>query len=142
MIRRRMTWPGALWAARLATAAGLAIDAYVHLDLAHLYAEGGGTVNEGALFRAEAAVALLVAAAVIVAGRRICYLAGLAVGASALVVMLVSRYIDLGQIGPFPNLYDPAWYPEKLLAAYAEAAAVATALAGVIMTQPKGGISR
>jgi hypothetical protein len=134
MSRRQVAWYGVLWTARIATAAGLAIDAYVHLNLAHLYAEGGGAINEGVLFRAEAAAALLVAAAIIATGRRVCYLAGLAVAASALAVMLVSRYIDLGQIGPFPDLYDPAWYPEKLLAAFAEGAATATALAGAIMT--------
>jgi hypothetical protein len=131
--RGQVPWRGLLWAARIATAAGLVIDAYVHLDLASVYAEGGGTINEGVLFRAEAAVALLAAAAIIAAGRRICYLAGLAVAASALAVMLVSRYVDLGQIGPFPDLYDPAWYPEKLLAAYAEGTAAATALAGAAM---------
>jgi hypothetical protein len=138
MSRRQVAWNGVLWAARIATAAGLVIDAYVHLDLASLYAEGGGTINEGVLFRAEAVVASLVAVAIIAAGRRVCYLAGLVVAASALAAMLVSRYIDLGQIGPFPDLYDPAWYPEKLLAAYAEGAAVATALAGVIMTSLAG----
>jgi hypothetical protein len=134
MSRRQVAWYGVLWTARIATAAGLAIDAYVHLDLAHLYAEGGGTINEGVLFRVEAAVAMLAAVAIIATGRRLCYLAGLAVAASALVVMLVSRYIDIGQIGPFPDLYDPVWYPEKLLAAYAEGAATATALAGAITT--------
>jgi hypothetical protein len=138
MIRRRVAWHGALWAARIATAVGLAIDAYVHLDLASVYAEGGGTINEGVLFRVEAAAALLAATAIIAVGRRVCYLAGLAVAASALAVMLVSRYIDPGQIGPFPDLYDPAWYPEKLLAAYAEGAATATALAGAIMTALAG----
>lgn len=134
MSRRQLVWYGVLWTARIATVAGLAIDAYVHLHLAPLYAEGGGAINEGVLFRAEAAVALLVAVAVVATGRRVCYLAALAVAASALAVMLVSRYIDLGQIGPLPDLYDPAWYPEKLLAAYAEGAATATALAGAIMT--------
>ena len=138
MTRRHVVWCGALWTARIATAAGLAIDAYVHLDLAHLYAEGGGTINEAVLFRAETVVALLAALAVIAVGRRVCYLGALAVAASALAVMLVSRYIDLGPIGPFPDFYDPAWYPEKLLAAYAEGAAVAAALAGVIITRPAG----
>jgi hypothetical protein len=37
-------------------------------------------------------------------------------------------------MGPFPNLYDPVWYPEKFLAAFAEGAASVTALAGVIVT--------
>lgn len=132
--RRRAVWHWSLWAIRVVTAAGLAIDAYVHLDLAQTYAELGGTINEGVLFRAEAVVALLAAAAVVVIGRRACYLAGLAAGASALTVMLVARYVDLGQIGPFPDLYDPAWFPEKLLAAFAEGAATATALAGAIIT--------
>lgn len=132
--RAQAAWLWSLWAVRAATAAGLAIDAYVHLDLAGLYAEAGGTVNEGALFRIEAAAALLAACAVIAVGRRACYLAGLAVAGSALTVMLVSRYADLGQIGPFPDLYDPVWFPEKLLAAFAEGAAFVTALAGVVIT--------
>lgn len=131
--RQHAAWRWSLRAIRIVTAAGLAIDAYVHLDLASLYAEAGGTINEGVLFRAEAAVALLAAIAVIVIGRRVCYLAALAVAASALALMLVSRYVDLGQIGPFPDLYDPAWFPEKLLAAFAEGAAVVTALAGAII---------
>jgi hypothetical protein len=127
-------WQWSLWAVRAATAAGLAIDGYVHLNLAGLYAEAGGTINEGVLFRIEAAVALLAACAVIAVGRRACYLAGLAVAGSALAVMLVSRYLDLRQIGPFPDLYDPVWFPEKLLAAFAEGAAFVTALAGAVIT--------
>jgi hypothetical protein len=126
-------WRWLLWTIRVVTAAGLAVDAYVHFDLAALYAEAGGTINEGLLFRVEAAVALVAAVAVIAIGRRVCYLAGLAVAGSALAVMLVSRYVDLGQLGPFPDLYDPVWFPEKLLAAYAEGAACVTALAGAII---------
>jgi hypothetical protein len=137
-------WPGrsavgsvagrrrALLAARIVVAAGLAIDAYVHLNLASTYAEGGGVVNEGLLFRAEAATALLAAIAVSVTSRRLCYLAGFAVAVSALAVMLVSRYADLGAIGPFPDLYDPVWFPEKLLAAFAEGAASLAALSAVL----------
>ncbi len=124
-------WP--LWTARVVTAAGLAIDAYVHFDLASQYAESGGTINEGVLFRVEAVVAVLVAVAVIATGRLAVLLAGLVVAASALAVMLVSRYVDIGPIGPFPSLYDPVWFPEKMLAAYAEGAATVTALAGVIL---------
>jgi hypothetical protein len=124
----------ALWTIRAATATGLAIDAYVHLDLASVYAEAGGAINEGVLFRAEAAVALLAAAAVAATGRRASYLIALVVGASAVIVMLVSRYVDVGSLGPFPDLYDPVWFPEKLLAAFAEGAASVMALAGVIIT--------
>lgn len=126
--------PWSLWTIRAVIAAGLVIDAYVHLDLASVYAEGGGAINEGVLFRAEAVAALLAAIAVVVIGRRVCYLAGLAVAASALIVMLVARYVDIGQIGPFPDPYDPVWFPEKLLAAFAEGAASVMALAGAIIT--------
>jgi predicted lipoprotein with Yx(FWY)xxD motif len=120
-----------LLSARTVIAAGLAVDAYVHFDLASLYAESGGTVNEGVLFRVEAVVAVLAAVAIIASGRLVVVLAGLAVAGSALTVMLVSRYVSIGTVGPFPNLYDPVWYPEKLLAAFAEAVAAVTALAAV-----------
>jgi hypothetical protein len=137
-LRRQTAWWWSLWIIRAVTAAGLAIDAYVHFDLAALYAEAGGTINEGVLFRIEAAAALVAAVAVLVIGRRVCYLAGLAVAGSALTAMLVSRYVDLGQLDPFPDLYDPVWFPEKLLAAYAEGAAFVTALAGaIILSLPK-----
>jgi hypothetical protein len=130
--RGRASWRWLLWAARVIIAAGLAVDAYVHLDLASLYAEAGGTVNEGVLFRAEAVAAMLTAVVVIATGRRAAYLAGLAVAGSALAAMLISRYADLGQIGPLPVLYDPVWFPEKVLAAAAEGAAAGAALAAVI----------
>jgi len=132
--RRHPVWFWSLWLARTVTAAGLAIDAYVHLNLAPAYAEAGGAVNESVLFRAEAVVALLAAAAVVITGRRGAYLVALAVAASALAVMLVARYVDVGPIGPFPSLYDPTWYPEKLLAAFAEGTAIAAALAGATIT--------
>ena len=84
----------------------------------------------------EAAVALVAAVAVMAIGRRVGYLAALAVAGSALAAMLVSRYVDLGQLGPFPDFYDPVWFPEKLLAAFAEGAACVTALAGAIIIRP------
>ena len=136
--RRHPAWFWSLWATRTGTAAGLAIDAYVHLNLASAYAEAGGVINESVLFRAEAVGALLAAAAVVLTGRRGAYLVALAVGASALAVMLVARYVDVGSIGPFPNLYDPTWYPEKLLAAFAEGTAIAAALAGAAVTGMAG----
>ena len=133
-VTRHAAWRWPLRTTRFATAAGLAIDSYVHFNLASEYAETGGTINEGALFRVEAAVAVLAAVAVIVSGRLAVLLVALLVSGSALTVMLVSRYNDIGPIGPIPSLYDPVWYPEKLLAAFAEGAATVTALAGAIAT--------
>jgi hypothetical protein len=120
-------------AARLIAVAGLSIDAYVHLDLASTYAEAQAPVNEGILFRAEAVLALLTGLALSTSARRLPFVLGLAVSASALTVMLVSRYVDLGSLGPFPDLYDPVWFPEKLWAAGGEAAAVIASIAGVLL---------
>jgi hypothetical protein len=130
---RRLGLPGAIAiAARLVTAAGLSISSFVHADLASTYAEGGGTISEGALFRAETVLASLTALAMVLTGRRLCLLLGFGVAASALAATLASRYVDLGAVGPFPDLHDPVWFPEKLWAAFGEGTAVLAALTGII----------
>jgi hypothetical protein len=48
---------------------------------------------------------------------------------------VVYRYVDVGRIGPVPNMYDPYWQPVgKWLSAVAEvvAAGASAALAGVL----------
>jgi hypothetical protein len=125
--------------ARLITVAGLGIDAYVHLDLAPVYSEAAAPVSEGVLFRAEAVLALLTALALILSARRRSFLLGFAVSASALTLMLVSRYADLGPLGPFPDLYDPVWFAEKLWAAFGEAAAATASLAGILVLAIRAG---
>jgi hypothetical protein len=47
--------------------------------------------------------------------------------------MLVARYVDLGVIGPFPDVYDPVWFPEKVFAAIGEGLAALAATAGIAM---------
>jgi hypothetical protein len=134
-------WPVALDALmRLVVAAGLAIDAFVHADLADTYAETGGTINEGVLFRAEAVVASVAALAVLLTGRRLAYLFAFVVAASALALMLVARYVQLRAFGPFPDLSDPVWFPEKLRAAYAEGAAALAALVGFLNATASRGV--
>ena len=138
--RPRSSGPAVVIAARLITVVGLGIDAYVHLDLASTYAEAAAPISEGALFRAEAALALLTALAVILFARRLTFLLGLVVSASALTLMLVSRYADLGSLGPFPDLYDPVWFAEKLWAAAGEAAASMASLAGIVLLSIRAGL--
>ena len=58
----------ALWTARLLAAAGLAVDAYVHADLAWQYDAVKDTISQGGLSRVEAAVSAL--AALLVLGPR------------------------------------------------------------------------
>jgi hypothetical protein len=136
----RSPGPAAVAAVRLIAVAGLGIDAYVHLDLASTYSEAQAPINEGVLFRAEAVLALLTALALILRARRPSFLLGFAVSASALTLMLVSRYVDLGPLGPFPDLYDPVWFPEKLWAAFGEAAASIACLAGILLLSIRGGV--
>lgn len=118
----------------VAAAAGLGLGAYVHADLAHTYAEVTGVVSEGALFWTETVLASAAALSVLLSRRLPAYAAAFAVSASALAIMLVSRYADVGPIGPFPDLYDPVWYPEKILAAIGEGVAAAAALSGIALS--------
>ncbi|WP_052286561.1 hypothetical protein [Streptomyces sp. 769] len=55
-----------MWLLRLLTAAGLAVDAYVHAELAEAYDPVGTGISEGTLFRAQAAAAALAAVLVLV----------------------------------------------------------------------------
>jgi hypothetical protein len=105
-------------------AAGLAYDAYVHLHLASGYDAVGETVTQGALFRIEAVAALLAAVAVLAFDRRLVWAAAGMTGLAGVAAVLLYRYVDVGAIGPIPNMYEPAWYAEKLQSLYAEAAVV------------------
>jgi O-antigen ligase len=84
--------------------AGLAIDAYVHFDLAGNYRLiKTSTLSQADLFRAEGAVAVIAALSLLVRHRR--YTAAIAalVAGSALLVLLIYRYDDIGQLAPIPS---------------------------------------
>lgn len=119
---------------RLLLAAGLAVDAYVHANLAGGFDAVHATVSQGNLFRVEAAVASLVALLVLVLPRRrLLYVLAAAVAASALGAVLLYRYVNVGPLGPLPNMYEPVWYFQKSLSAVAEAIALLAALTGAIV---------
>ena len=122
------------WALRVGTAAALGIDAAVHLRNAAAYDAVKATFTQGGLFRVEAGVAIAVALLVLVWPRRSSWVAALLVSASALGAVLLYRYVDVGQLGPFPNMYENTWQvPGKLLSAYAEGAAVVLAGLGLLV---------
>jgi len=121
-----------LLALQVITAAGLAVDAYVHADLAANSASTGSAISQSTLFLIEAGAASAAALIVLVIGRRAGFALAALVAASALAAILVYRYVDIGALGPFPNMYEPAWYPEKTTAAVAEAVAVGASLAGLL----------
>lgn len=110
---------------------GLLIDAYVHFHLASAFKQNRTSLlNEPELFRAEATGALIAAAAVLIRPGRLSAALAFLVGAGGVVAVVFYRYVNLGKVGPIPNMYDPYWGPpEKALSAIAEAAAALAALA-------------
>jgi hypothetical protein len=122
------------WSLRLITAAALAVDAFVHLDLAGRYAanQGTGPLSQGDLFRIEAVVSGLAAVALLVSGRWLVWLAVWLVAASAVGAVLLYRYHDPGELGPLPDMYEPFWFREKTWVTIAEGVAVVTATAGLL----------
>jgi membrane associated rhomboid family serine protease len=114
----------------LIAAAGLAIDAFVHFDLASAYASiKSNTLDQGELFRAEGTVAAVAAAAVLFRPRRYTAAFAFVVAAAGTAAVLVYAYVNVGAFGPFPNMYDPLWYPEKTLSVWAEGIGAVAALA-------------
>ena len=128
-------WWLLLWALRPATAAGLAVDAWVHADLATRYdpnrAPGG--LSQGDLFRVEAVVSVVAAVVLLLTPRLLAWLLAWLVAAPALAGLLLYRYHDPGAIGPLPDMFEPLWFPEKSLAGAAEAVALGTATVGLLL---------
>ncbi len=113
---------------RLAAAAGLVVDAYVHVVLAGDYdANTGGVISQGALFRVEAGAAIVAALLVLFVRRRSSDVVVLLIAASAAAAVLVYRYVDLGPVFWMPDMYEPIWFPQKVVATVAELVATLTA---------------
>lgn len=120
---------------KLVAAAGLVIDAVVHLSLAAEYdANAGSVLSQGDLFRAESAAALLAVLVLFVARGWLAWVLALLVSATALAAVLVYRYVDVGAIGPLPDMYEPLWFGKKVLATIAEAGALVACVAGLVLS--------
>jgi hypothetical protein len=120
------------WTLRVGTAAALGVDAVVHWQNAPAYDAVGTTITQGTLFRAETAVAVAAGLLVLLRPKSSSWVAALLVAASALGAVLLYRYVDVGVLGPLPDMYENTWQvPGKLLSAYAEAAAVVLAGLGL-----------
>lgn len=113
---------------------GLAVDAFVHLHLASSYAAVRSSVlSQGALFYAEGIVAAIAAVALLVRPRRYTVAFAFLVSAGGTLAVLLYSYVDVGAIGPLPNMYEPVWYFEKTLSAWAEGIAALAALSLLVM---------
>ncbi|MGW8730680.1 hypothetical protein ACWGNF_32155 [Streptomyces sp. NPDC055808] len=120
---------------RGAASAGLAVDAYVHLDLAHRYSPIASSIlSEGALFRIEAAAAIFAALLVVFWRHRAGDAFAWLTAAAGLAAILFYRYIDPGSLGPLPDMYEPIWFTSKVWALIGQAIAI-TALTALIVGQ-------
>jgi hypothetical protein len=123
---------------RLLVAAGLAVDAYVHFDLASPYDSVHARISQGTLFRIEAVAAVVAAVLVIAVRRWVTDLLAFIVAIGGFAAVVLYRYVDVGAFGPFGNMYEPTWYAEKTVSAVAELVAALAALPLVILPQPRG----
>ncbi len=114
---------------RLVVVAGLAVDVYVHLHLAAGYDANTATISEGALFRVEAGVAAFAAVVVLLTRTQVGVVVAFLVAAGGVGVVLLYQYVDVGAVGPLPNMYEPLSYPEKTDSLIAEVVAALAALA-------------
>ena len=126
------------WALVVAAVVGLAIDAYTHLHLAGLYDPiRTPTISQGTLFRIEGALAIVAAVGLVVRANRWTALLAVAVAGGGLAALLIYRYVNVGTIGPLPNMYEPIWYHDKQLSAAGELLAMVAGLALVALTWPR-----
>jgi hypothetical protein len=115
-------------------AAGLAIDAYVHLHYASSYAlVRTSAVSQADLFRAEGVVAALCGLWVLVRPGRWSGLAAFLVAAGGAGAVALYTYVDPGKLGPLPDMYEPVWFSDKTLSFVAESAAAVVALVMVAL---------
>ncbi|GAA1228887.1 hypothetical protein [Oryzihumus leptocrescens] len=128
---------------RLVTAAGLAVDAFVHWNLAAqfdpLVGSGPVQVSEGQLFRLEALLALVAALLVLLVRRRWTVLVAFVVALAGVAAVLLYRYVDIGAVGPLPDMFDPTWYPQKTLSLVAEVVASVAAGTLLLRVRPQRG---
>ncbi len=109
---------------RLAAALGLAIDAGIHAKLAPQYDAVSASISQGTLFRIEAGAAALAVVLVLAWRRRPGDVFALLTAAAGLAALLVYRYVDVGKLGPLPNMYEPVWFSDKVWAVVGQALAV------------------
>lgn len=113
---------------RLLAAAGLAVSAYVHLDLARTYDGIGAQLTVGDLFRAQGVAAALAAVAVLLVRRRVVLLLALLVALASTAAVVGSVYVRIPPLGALPELYEPVWYTAKTVSALGTAAAAVLTL--------------
>jgi hypothetical protein len=119
------------------TVVGLGVDAYVHLHLAQFYDPVKATVSQGQLFRLEAVLAIVAAVLLLVRPGRLTAAIAALVAGGGVVALLLYYFVDVGKIGPLPNMYEHTMYTEKVVTLIAQVVATGTALALVFLGWPR-----
>ena len=127
---------------RLIAAVGLAIDAGIHAKLAPQYDAVNASISQGTLFRIEAGAAALAVVLVLLWRHWAGDLFALLTAAAGLAALLVYRYVDIGKLGPLPNMYEPIWFSDKVWVVVGQALAIAALLALLPQRHPKQADSR
>jgi hypothetical protein len=91
----------------------------------------GGSIGGDTLFYAQAVIAAAVGLLVLVWARRWTYAIAFLVAASALGAVILYYYVDVGALGPLPNMHEPVWYGEKTYSAIGEGIAALAAAIGL-----------
>ena len=129
-------WQIIRWLLLALTAAGLGVDAYVHWHLASRFDSLTGTgtpqISQGQLFRLEAVLALIALVLLLATRSRLAMVFALLVTAGGVGAVLLYGIVDVGNLGPLPDMYDPTWYAEKTVSAIAEGVA-ALGAAGLLL---------
>jgi hypothetical protein len=102
---------------RLLAALSLGISSYVHVDLAEGPLFAAGQITMAGLFIGHAVAAAIVGLWVLVRHSRLAWLAVGVVGLVSVLALVVTVYVSVPSIGPLPPVYEPIWYPEKVVAA-------------------------
>lgn len=121
---------------RLVVLAGLVIDAVVHFDLAPTYDGNKKSISQGDLFRIEGVLAIAAAVAILLIRGRLVALIAFAVLAGGVAAVVLYRYVNVGELGPLPNMYEPLWYGKKTQSLWGEVIGAVAALGLVAFGAP------
>ena len=111
------------------TLVGLGVDAYVHLHIASSYRlVRTDELSQTDLFRLESGLAILAGVWLVLRPSRLSAAVAFLVAAGGVAAVTFYYYVDPGQLGPIPDMYEPVWYADKTRSLQGEALASVTSL--------------
>ena len=131
---RSFGWRLTDWAIRLLGTACLAISAYTHLHLAPVY-DFGPPITLGQLFVAQGVISGVLGLWLLVRNDRLAWLLAGALMVASAAAVLVSARAQIPAFGPLPGIYEPVWYPEKVVSAVSEVFFLVVLMARFILGQ-------